>query len=50
MNEYTITLEEIIALDTASRWEPPRRNILPDEDDDADLEEYWDYEELNFDD
>lgn len=31
-------------------WEPPKRNVLPDEVEEARLDEDCSYEELNFDD
>jgi len=46
---YSIAMEEIVVLDTLPQWEPPRRNILPDEVEEEPLEECWSCEELNFD-
>ena len=46
----SITLEELSSLDTMPEWEPPRRNILPDEVEEEPLEECVYYGELNFDD
>lgn len=47
----SITLEELSSLDTIPEWEPPRRNILPDELEEEPLDnELGRYEELNFDD
>ena len=44
------TIPEFVVMETPDiGWEPPRRNVLPDEGDIEYLKDDWDYGELNFD-
>ena len=49
MNHTTIPEYLVIAIPEVE-WEPPQRNILPDEVEEEGLEDDWGYGELNFDD